>query len=150
MRKCVEHFKQHVKRPSLLWMSRQDILKVRNQLICLFKHKDESFRVAAPKNVFIKDVLITTNHHPLFEHAKISRDGYYIGQYYQFWLKVPKFKNPYWDYIELNEEGPTDIDSVPFDHPIASIPALLIKKYLDHFPFSPTDNFLLNNGEPIV
>lgn len=136
-------------RPSLLWMSRNDIICVRNHILRLYLKLNEFIVVRAVKekgdpSYVTKEVKLYSGITPVFEFSS-------NGINYRCWLKCPKGSNPFWDvrilYYDNQILETVDIfQDHHFNSPVCLPSARLIKAYSKHFPFVPSENFLISKG----
>jgi len=138
-------------RPSLAWMSVEDLNRVRDRLIGLFMSPDQALSVAPPEGFFgVKEVVILGGPSPVFGWEKYDLGAYEnqggtfeVRRSYKAWLKISSWKPPYFDFqIDDNEIVP-----LPFNSEEVRLPIALLKHYSRHFPFKSTDNYFINNGE---
>lgn len=129
-----------IPRHSLLWLSHADIATVRNRLVALFLKPGETIEVAPPAGFFnVSPIRIIPAISPCFEFQcdKIN---------YRVWLKFPDRSLPKWD-IQCGADFGDGPQRVKFNDPLAAVPAAIIKGLTSYFPFVPSSNFYLRNGE---
>ncbi len=119
MKERWKKFQEWLPRPSLLWMSRADVLHVRNQLAGLCYPRGSYLLVG---DIFVYPALL-----PKFEFC--STPAIEI----RAWLKVRKGVAE-WDV----ESRPGEIATAPFNDPKARRFAQLVKKMSKEFNYHPT------------
>ena len=131
MLKLSPKWQNRLPRPSLCWMSRNDIVTVRNKLLGLYFASDDYIDMPVPGDTsgqYIHVYPASTS--PRLEWGTMTA-----------WLKCPKDKNPYWDYcVDLDRSR---IFSAPFNHSSLSSAADVVSAFNNYFPFKPTNNFIV-------
>lgn len=136
-------------RPSLAWLSIQDIIDVRNKLIGLFLAPGECVYEEVKVDGAITKIEVSfSGIAPKFRYGCLIKrsDGSIERRHIISWLKIPKQGLPYWDVEVLDEL----CVGVGFKRGLTLPVVKLFKKWKRHFPHKPTNNFLLNNGNPII
>lgn len=124
-----------IPRPSLNWLSIQDITDARNKLIGLYLAPGECVFATEPEQIEIS----LNGTFPRFRYTHSGTQ--LIG-----WLKIPKKGKPYWDVEAL---GVLQV-AVPFNSPLMAPVVKLIKAWKKEFPYKTTENYLIRNGECIA
>ena len=124
----------YITSPTLLGLSRQDILRVRHRLITLYLDPEQFIEVAPPDGTYVGNIKIYPCVNPTFKFQNVT-----------LWLKVPKNKQPHWDYSKGSE-----ICSIPFDLHVAYPAAVIIKAFASYFPFIPTEKYLNAGGRLVA
>lgn len=119
-----------VPRPTLNWLSRNEIWDVRDKLIGIFLSPGEFLELMCPMSQGV--IHIAPSAVPRFEIKNVGK----------FWLKCPKDRNPYWDWLG---EGEVTIEHLKFNDETARPVAMLVEHLTRYFPFVPTDNFLTHD-----
>jgi len=143
--------KRSLPRPSLGWMSISDIVYLRNRLLALYLNPGEKLSVNNPDNWVSCPTQIEIFFHgstPVFRFNRfwIDKEGTIQSRVMTAWLKLQGANVPNWHLQEL--DGP--IEAVPFNSKEVKPLVKLLRQFKKYFPFTPTNNFLLNNGEVIV
>lgn len=137
-------FLSRIPRYSLLWLSPDDVVTVRNRFISLFLKPGEFVALAPPMGFFgITDIRV----YPGISPKITFMDG---DAAFSFWLKIPSGRLPAWDFTYSGDKEILEPQRVPFNDPLARLPAQIVKGLSVYFPFVPSSNYFLKNGEFIA
>lgn len=134
-------------RPSLMWMSIDDVMRVRNAIIGLYLGHGDLRLVPPHGRPTTALKLMMNNTTPKFEWLDER------GNREQVWFRYDDNRVPYWDYesYEMGVGPNTEyVQQIPFNDPRARVPATIVKHLSRYFPFVSTDNYLVNGGKPIA
>lgn len=143
---------ERFRRESLLGLSRNDIKRVRDNIVCLFLAPGEYVKAPPPRGFFgVSEIEIgCSSSIPYFKWTEDS-------VVYVAWLKVPPMKawrnkrNPCWDLlVGVSADKQTEVEgiapAIPFNDKKVRICAALTRHLAEYFPFVSTNNYVQNQG----
>ncbi len=124
-------------RPSLLWMSYNDVLRVRNQLAALCYPRGNFITIQLSKQKF-GDLFPGLVPRFVFPSGGIPTTA---------WLKVCPGRAPQWDILAGHPDLPGEVNTVEFNNPEMAPLAALVKKWSVEFNYKPHEASLIHKGE---
>lgn len=134
-----------IPRPSLNWMTPNQVLAVRNNIAGLCYPKGQCIDLKHSRAILEPQLT------PLIRWVNKSGTSCFA------WLKIEGKKLPYWDFCLLNADMCADLQFIinnivkePFNSHYCEFAAAKVKEWSKNFPFKPHDGALTNKGEFIA